>query len=147
MSGTYSNHENDITYIRANQIQPLAKENKLVLAIELENVSHSLKAEKRLKLFIDILDNNSTKGDIWDTFIKGFGTLISSILMICPFTLIPVHNVITNPEYWYEFPIIILIVFMPQVVAYIIINCSFWMNITYIRNIRHFCVYWCPWSF
>ena len=124
----------------ANQIKPWAKENKLVSAIELEKVSHSLKAEKRLKLFSDILDNSCYEGHICDTLMQGFGTLIIPILMICPFTLIPAHNVIINPEFWYEFPMIILIVFMPLVVAYIIVNCSFWMNIRYIRNIRHFVV-------
>jgi len=132
------NYNIDTPSARFNQIKPWAEEDNTTTAIDLENKKHLLKSEKRLQIFNDIFENNRFEDDFKQTLLQGLGTSVIPILLICPFTLIPNHNVFEEPEYWFEFPIIILIIYMPQVVAYIVMNCSYWMNISYIQNSRHF---------
>ena len=124
--------------IHRNKIKPLSKQDNSKVTIEQEEIAQALEYEKRLNVFTDILENNRSEEFSGKTLIYGIVKVLVPALFICPFALIPAHNVFEEPEYWYEYPLMILIIFMPQVVTYIIMNCSFWMNIRYIRNFRHF---------
>ena len=55
---------------------------------------------------------------------------------VCYLTLIPLHDLIQYPEYWYE-QILTSIGLVPLFSVYAIINCSAWMNISRIRSLKN----------
>ena len=134
----FINDAKKISYNRHNQITPVEEIDLSEARIEIEKNPQELNSEKRHKAFIKILENKKGEGLFWQTLIHGCLKVLVPVLFIMPFTLIPAHNVFEEPKYWYEYPLLVLFVYMPQSVAFIIMNCSFWMNIEYIRKPRHF---------
>ena len=133
-SVSFASENGNMYAIHSNQIKPLSKQGRPEITIDQEEIAQALEYEKRLKVFTDILENTRSGEFSGKTLIYGIVKVLVPALFICPFALIPAHNVFEEPEYWYEYPLMILIVFMPQTVTYIIMNCSFWMNIRYIQN-------------
>ena len=68
--------------------------------IDDERYSHELKFNRRIKNFRMILMNDSQQ-PIKHIF-NGLANVILSLVAIGIFTLIPIHDVIKNPQYWYE---------------------------------------------
>ena len=68
-----------------------------------------------------------------------FGFIVFTVGMTLPITAIPIQDIIKNPECFYEAPLQIL--HMPSITAAaFILNCSHWMNISWIKKWRHFVV-------
>ena len=110
-------------------------------AIELEMVKHEIKADIRLKTFEDILSNSPNQISVPKYLLYGVISVVITWISISPFSLIPVHNIILYPNYWYEFPLQ-MCGYGPLLAAFIILHCSYWMNIDYIKKTRHFFIMW-----
>ena len=110
-------------------------ENTSSTEIGLEKLEHELKSEQRIKLFNDILSNSPTQNSWIRYVLYGLSSLVITLLATSQFTMIPAHNIIHYPEYWYEFPLQSL-VFGFILAAFILFQCSYWMNIRYIRKLR-----------
>ena len=108
-------------------------------AIELEMANHELKADIRLKTFEDILSNSPNQMSIPKYLFYGVLSVLITWVSISPFSLIPVHNIVLYPNYWYEFPLQ-LFGYGPLLSAFIILHCSYWMNIDNIKKTRHFSI-------
>ena len=104
-------------------------------AIGIEKLEHQIKAEQRIQRFNDILSNTPSPNGWTKYVVYGFSSLVITLLTTSQFTLIPAHNVIHYPSYWYEFPLQSL-VFGFSIAAVTLIQCSYWLNIRYIKNIR-----------
>ena len=83
-------------------------------------------AERRRNRFIGILSGCSSEYiDSLRYVILGFGGIVCMTLPSLALTLIPVHNVIEHPEYWYEYPIQVTVIGMPCFVANLVLRSTF----------------------
>ena len=57
---------------------------------------------KRLERFNSILFNDASPVSWKKLFLYVFGVIIVSFLSTVPLTLVPAHNLVLNPKYWYE---------------------------------------------
>ena len=103
--------------------------------IDDERYSHELKFNGRIENFRMILMNHSQQ-PIKHIF-NGLANVILSLVVIGIVTLIPIHDVINNPQYWYE-PILQTSAASIIWSSYFILNTSRWMNIDRIKKLRHF---------
>ena len=110
--------------------------------IESENVEHETKYEQRMKTFKEILSNTLEKSSLLRTILYGFtGSLVTVTVAIISYALFPTRrNVFHCPSYWYEQPLIYGIASGPILAAFIMTNCSYWINVCYIMKIRNFVV-------
>ena len=111
-------------------------------AIQNEKEAHRWQAEQRTEVFEDIIYNVSPD-------YNSLKYILFSIIGILPalsskwfYTLIPTHNVILNPQYWYELPPQLMLGFLPIWATYSIFACSYFMNIKYIKTRRHIITVW-----
>ena len=107
------------------------------IAIESERRKAELQATKRMKIFTDIIlgvhgENLSLKNMFYP-----FCYLIITLTLTLPVSAIPFHNLIENPQYFYEQPLQ-LIHFPVMITAAYLFYCSTWMNIGYIIAWKHF---------
>ena len=115
------------------------EENRTIFTsmIEQEKIFHSLLLDKRSAELSQILrgthEDEASKKYVYCVF----GTIALTYIMSCWMTLTPKHNLIENPEYWFEHLLSSLVVF-PLLAGYTILNCSFFMNIRYIKALKHF---------
>ena len=86
-----------------NSIHPnVVDGDDLIIDLEAEKAQYEWKSIARTELFKAILTSAPTELS-WPKFIFWIlGTLITSFIWTAPWTLIPSHNVVHNPEYWYE---------------------------------------------
>ena len=104
--------------------------------IEEENLDHKVNANVRFEEFKSILSNDQVQVD-WSKFAFNIlGTLLTNFVMTIPLSLIPVHNVFYQPNYWYETSLqqSFHIAWMG---FYFIITCEYCLNITHIKTIRN----------
>ena len=107
--------------------------------LALERKKAMLQAEKRRNKFIDILSGRSTERiNFLRRALFGLGSIVCMILPSLAITLIPVHNVVENPEYWYEYPIQLTFICLPGFVANIVIRSSFYLNVKLLREPVHY---------
>ena len=113
--------------------------------IEAETVRKESESKFRSQLFNDILNNYPNGPENKESLkyiLCGVGTIGVAFLSTCFQTLIPQHNVIENPVYWYE----LLLVGVPTLVvllsSYFIYTCSHWMNISFIKSVRNVFIMW-----
>ena len=92
--------------LRVSQTCSLEKiEESFLKDLGLEKKKAMIHAEKRRNRFIDILSGCSAERiNYYRYAMLGFGSIACMILPSLAYTLIPVHNVVENPEYWYEYP-------------------------------------------
>ena len=108
-------------------------------AIGVEDQNALLREERRRKAFIRILANEYMDIEIYfRCIIYGLGTLISSMLPTLAFTLIPAHNIFTNPAYWYEYLIQVTCFVIPSFAANNLIRSSFYINMPFLKSHRNF---------
>ena len=113
--------------------------------IEAEYVNRSSDSKLRQQLFDDILENNPNGlavSEYLKYIVYGFSTIVAAFLSTCFQTLIPQHNVIENPDYWYELPLVGVPTCVGLVSAYFIYTCMRWMNIAFIKSLRNFFIMW-----
>ena len=119
------------------------KDDNIISSIENEKDRHIEKSEQRMNLYNAILQNQTSGTSSSMHIPKGLVGILGPLISSMAYTRIPVHNVFEMPQYWYEFPIQILFALVHHWAAMILYKCSFYMNITYIRDLKHFVVMFC----
>ena len=93
--------------------------------IEQEKIVDALQLEKRYEEFRQILDGTQEEEVSKKYIFYVFGTIVLVYFMTCYLTLIPVANVIKNPQHWFEQMLHIYGLFCPVVAGHYIFMCSF----------------------
>ena len=93
-----------------------------------------LRSEDRKNVFLRIL-SNSASNDVQSLryIIYSMGSIVGSMIPILVYTLIPVHNVILDPYYWFEFPLQTAISLVPCYVGVILFKSSYYINMNCLR--------------
>ena len=107
---------------------------------EIEKKEHISRQEKRRKLFESILFNRSICIQPINHIVYVIFGVLVPVLSSTVYTLIPVHNLFESPTHWYEFPLQVLGALVPSWVGMILFKCSFYMDVKYIRDMKHFLV-------
>ena len=115
----------------------------ILSSIQHEQDEHIRKYEARMKLYKDILLNQTSDTTSLMHIPKGLLGILGPLITSMVYTLIPVHNVFEMPQYWYEFPTQLLFGLVHHWAAMILYKCSFYMNITYIQGLKHFLIMFC----
>ena len=110
--------------------------------IESENESQELASKIRLEVFQEILRNLSSEYESLKYIVPGFYGMLLTIISLSIYALIPVHNVITHPYYWYELPIQSSLSFIPIWTVFNVYRCHYCMNIPSINCSRTLLVLW-----
>ena len=110
--------------------------------IEQEEIVHSLQSDKRFEELRQVLHGTAEEEVSMKYISYVFGTIAAPYAITCFITLIPVENLIENPQYWFESMLQLAGVLCPLYAGYIILNCSFVMNIGYIQSLKHFTILW-----
>ena len=88
------------------QKSPTFSTNETSEDIKLERENEALVSEKRLNTFVTIISGSpADENNYFKALFYGFGSLACIIISTLGYTLIPVHDVIINPEYWYKYPL------------------------------------------
>jgi hypothetical protein len=107
------------------------------MAIESEKVDHEIKSEKRIQVFKDILSNTPWVPSTVKYALYGLSPIFIILVSTSPLTLVPMHNIFDYPSYWYETPLQSMAMYLGFEVSNIMC-CSYFMNIGYIKMVRHF---------
>ena len=107
--------------------------------VESEKLERAFKAEKRYNVYQEILHNSYTDAMSIKVAFYGFGGVILGILANCVATLIPMHNVIEQPEYFLEFTLIAL-PGIPWFAAQLHMFLTYWMNTKCITTWKNFTI-------
>ena len=129
---TANNIPNDLRSILFNPLFPSDAGSQ----IEGEKCDRKMEDSKRFQLYRAILSNN--QDETWDCY-PAFYVLImiiSSHLLCSIITLVPMHNAILYPEYWYESLLQALTGYAFSLSAQLWLNCCYMININVIRNIK-----------
>ena len=89
-------------------------------------------------MFEDILDNTPSRHVPLKYIFKVFYGIILLLISITVYTLIPVHNVVLHPQYWYELPIQVTFSFIPTFAAYHVYRCYYGFNISKVKTLGTF---------
>ena len=122
----------------------ISSENKTVAynCIQAEKEHHAFQSVKRHDTFKNILLNKSIDKVSPKYALFAFVGIIPALTSKWIYTLIPVHNVIEYPGYWYELPLQLMIGYLVIWATYGTFACSYFMNIKYIRKLRHVLILW-----
>ena len=112
-------------------------------SLELEKLSHIKQLDQRNRIMERILSNDSEANIkfLWPSF-YGIASIVGPVASTLVYTLIPCHNVILFPEYWYELPLQGVFSLGPIWCCYIIYLCSSYMNIRCIRTMQNLWKMW-----
>ena len=72
------------------------------LAIDNERRQHIKKSKHRSEVFENILQNNFNLHEPQKYILSGIAGILLPMVVTSIYTLVPVHNLILFPEYWYE---------------------------------------------
>ena len=103
-----------------------------------EWMDHKDFAEKRSKLFEDIINNRASeheKDDYKGVMKSLIGGMLFSYFVLCFLTLVPMTIKDYLGAWWWEHPF-----HVPLVAGYIIHDCSYWMNLTSIKTGKTFLI-------
>ena len=114
----------------------IENEDNLSVDLELEKEQHEWNSNVRMESFEAILTSSPVHSS-WPAFIfRILATILMSVVCTAPWSLIPAHNVVRNPEYWYD-------ILLPTACSCLMTSLFFTfltstvMNINYIRKGRH----------
>ena len=68
----------------------------------------------------------------------GLGIILALFNSCLIFCLIPQHNILVHPSFWYEFMTISVFGFIGLFAAGFVLNCSVWMNLDYVKSWKNF---------
>ena len=85
------------------------EESQVPETLQLEKEQHEWRMNVRDQLFTNILSNGMVELDWKKHFFYMIATIVICGIAPFPLTLIPAHDVIRYPGYWYEFPLQVLI--------------------------------------
>ena len=106
--------------------------------IEEEKRNKAQEDERRYNVYLDILLGKPD--DNWHYYhgLLGFSSIIMSNVLCSIITLIPMHNVIEEPFYFYETLVQAIGGFFLSCAAYMMLNGSYWMNTDRIKSWKKF---------
>ena len=107
-------------------------------ALQVEREAHTTQSQERMETFENIFCNNSLDYQTWKHVMTGMVGIMGAILSTSIYTLIPLHNVVEKPQYWYEGILLLLFVFCPIYSLNGLYRFSISVNIKFIRTYRHF---------
>ena len=115
--------------------------------IEAEKITKEMERKERYKIYRDILLNKSKyKIPYCYGFYGAIASIVLSIGLTSIITIIPVHDVMNKnqdmSQYWYEVTIQAVTAFLPACCAYMMLNCSYWMNIGIIKSWKNFFIFY-----
>ena len=139
----YESNPNPNTLTGKDALSKLkASTNNVRSEIEDEAVKRAIIAQDRYKIYRDILLNQSEKDIPYRFAFYSLSCILLSIATTSIILLIPVHNVLEEPQYWWEIIIQALTGFVPVSCAYTLLNCSYWTNIGFLKGIKNFLMYY-----
>ena len=109
---------------------------EVITSLEVERAQHENKAYLRTNLFKQILVDEQIELSTLNFFLFILGTILVCSASTFIYTLIPLHNVIIYPSYWYE---ILFISTSWSIWAGFSITyyCGWYLNLSYISGVRH----------
>ena len=110
--------------------------------IEVERLQHLDLLKRRNKLFKVIISNNDNEHNDWKYIFYWIMSIFMPLVPTCIWTLIPVHDLFEESQFWFEYPLQMTVSLIPLFSAYVCLNCSHWMNIGYIRKSRNIIRIW-----
>ena len=127
-----------------NHIGQLSKiwKGKIFLKEQKDKAPFSLKSHCRTQVFLDILNNKQSDRISWKYMLYDLVGLIGAILSTSIYTVIPHHNVIVNPRYWYELLLQVQFNVLPLWSSNIILRCDSWMDIASVKTFKNFFILW-----
>ena len=111
-------------------------------AIEIEEERHLIIASDRMEVFRHILRNTTSEYESWKYTFGAFACILLSILSTCAYTIIPTHNVIEDPRYWYESIIQFCFSYLPVAAGTKLYGFYFYTNIELVKTFRNFAIIW-----
>ena len=111
-------------------------------SIQVEKEDHIAQSERRYETFRNILFNQSTDKVSPKYVLFAVIGILPALASKWIYTLIPVHNVIQDPYYWYELPLQLMFGYLLIWVTYSSFACSYFMNIKFIRKFHHMSMLW-----
>ena len=103
--------------------------------VEKEIQAHTVNSKERNDIFHNIIRNISSGKKSKKHILIGFMGVFGSLLSTCFYTMIPVHDIIQNQHYWYEFPTQLFFGLLPNWVAMILFRCKYYMNINEMKRL------------
>ena len=114
-------------------------QNDMDQTLDQESLDHEFIGNLRFQAFKNILSNAKVQVD-WSKFVFYIlGTLLTSAFMTIPMSLIPMHNVFCDPNYWYETALQHSFNIAGMSVTYVF-TCGYYLNISYIKTTRNILV-------
>ena len=87
---------------QSNRNSENKEKNVLNPSLSLERHIHDEKAQRRLIKHLAILRNDNNEFSWVKIFLHSFGAVFLGLLSTFPMTLVPSHDLVKCPEYWYE---------------------------------------------
>ena len=109
-------------------------------SLEQERLDHKILADKRWKLFEDIINNRKSEYDrssFNSVMLSLIGGILFNYVVLCFLTLVPmtIQEYVPTLQWWWEHPL-----HTPLLAGYIINDCSYWMNVTSVKTTKAFWV-------
>ena len=130
-------HENNISIPRFKSGHDSAG-----LAIHYEKREHIKKSNHRSENFENILQNNFNLLEPQKHILSGLAGILLPIVVTSIYTLVPVHNLILFPQYWYEWLLQFCLSFLVSFAANMVLRFYYVTNIKFVKTIRAFIVVW-----
>ena len=110
--------------------------------LQLEKALQEMDFNDRENYCDQIVRETSTEYHLCKYVFIGLCNILLPFLLTCFYTLIPVHNIFRDHQFWYELPLQGLFSLLPSLAATIIVRCSCFLNINYIKKLRYFLGMW-----
>ena len=107
------------------------------LAILAEEQLQINKSKLRKEKYINIIQNIPGQEQWFKPLVQVLIGVAGCVVFTSFYTLIPVHNLLKYPYFWYELPLQVLIALWPNWAAMVILRCSYYMNVTFIRTTKN----------
>ena len=108
-------------------------------AIETERRQAVLQFDGRRSIFLQILLNTSLENsNSLKYIIYGCGSIFAATIPTILIAIIPFHDVIKKPDYWYEFPLVGTLIVLPAWIACLLVKSSCFINVKLLKRHRIF---------
>ena len=130
MTAVHPNHPLDSTESsRTGWVRNNGNFTSQLFEVEKEIQAHTVQSKERNEIFQRIIRNISSGKKSNKHILIGFMGIFGSLISTCFYTMIPVHDIIQNQHYWYEFPTQLFFGLLPNWVAMILFRCKYYMNL------------------
>ena len=110
--------------------------------IDNEALDRELVAQKRYQTYKTVLFGRPDNNVPYTFIFYNLSCTALSVAVTSIYTLIPIHNMLAEPQYWWETLLQVTAGFTSISCAYTLLNCSYWTNISFLRTMRNFWMYY-----